>query len=69
VDDAGQPLDVLVLAAGSTNAYTDLALHAGKSPVFSLSSRAKKIVLLRDGNPVDSIAVELQTGIVNLVEG
>jgi hypothetical protein len=68
-DERGQPLDLLVLAAGSTNAYTDLPLHGGASQVFSLSSRARTIVLLKDGAPVGELVVDLQPGRVNVVEG
>lgn len=68
VDDQGQRLDLLVLAAGSTNAYTDLPLHDGASQVFSLSSRARQLVLLKAGQPVDAVDVALQPGRVNLLE-
>ncbi len=55
VDGRGEPLDLLVLSFGSTSATTDLPLHAGKSAAFSCSTKARRIVLLREGEPVGSI--------------
>jgi hypothetical protein len=69
VDAAGTPLDLLVLSAGRTNAYTDMPLHGGQSQVFALSSRASHVVLLKAGAPVAKIAVDLLVDVINVVEG
>ncbi|MEZ5966070.1 MAG: sigma-70 family RNA polymerase sigma factor [Planctomycetota bacterium] len=58
-DGDGKPLDLLVLSVGSTNAVTDLPLHAGKSEVFSCSTRARNLLLLKDGEVADTLALPL----------
>ena len=60
---------LLVLAAGSTNAYSEMPLHDGKSQVFSLSSRARRIVLLKAGAAVGSVELVFQPDRVTEVEG
>lgn len=59
VDGEGQPLDILVLSFGSTNATTDLPLHAGKSAPFSCSTRARRLILQKNGEPIDSLDLPL----------
>jgi RNA polymerase sigma-70 factor (ECF subfamily) len=69
VDERGERVDLLVLAAGSTNAYSEMPLHDGKSQVFSLSSRARRIVLLKAGAAVGSVELVFQPDRVTEVEG
>jgi hypothetical protein len=57
VDGDDGPLDLLVLSFGSTNATTDLPLHAGKSATFSCSTRTRRLILLKNGQPVDSLTL------------
>lgn len=68
IDENGQALDVLVLTAGSVNAYTDVPLVAGRSGVVSVSPRARTLVLLKNGEAVEKHALELVPGSVVVVE-
>jgi RNA polymerase sigma-70 factor (ECF subfamily) len=68
IDADGQNLDVMVLSQGNVNAYTDVPLVAGRSGVVSVSPRARTLVLLKDGEPVEQRALELVPGSVVVIE-
>ncbi|MEO6710422.1 MAG: carboxypeptidase-like regulatory domain-containing protein, partial [Planctomycetota bacterium] len=67
-DGDGKPIDLMVIARGSTNAYTSMPLVDGRSGVFSTSSAARTIVLLKDGEVVRSSPIRLRSDGPNLVE-
>jgi len=64
-DEHGKRLDVLVITAGSINAYTDADLTDGMSEVVSVSSAARFLVLQRRREEVQKMAIRLSMEGVN----
>ncbi|HUR27904.1 MAG TPA: sigma-70 family RNA polymerase sigma factor [Planctomycetota bacterium] len=67
-DGDGEPIDIMVIARGSTNAYTSVPIVDGRSGVVSTSSAARTVDLYKDGVLVKSAPIRLRAGIPNLVE-
>jgi RNA polymerase sigma-70 factor (ECF subfamily) len=68
--DDGERLDVLRISGGSVNATTGLSIVNGRTGVFSVSSRARVIVLYADGEEGEELTrlpVSLRPGQVNLI--
>ena len=63
----GERLVIMVLAPNSVNAYTDVELVDGRSGVVSVSSRAERLVLRKNGEVVDRVPLNLQAGEVNQI--
>jgi hypothetical protein len=66
-DEEDERIDVMVFRQGSTNAYTSMNIVEGRSQVVSVSSRAATLVLIKDGQPVERIPLDLVPGEVNLI--
>lgn len=64
-DAGGRGLDVFVISSGHVNAYTDVDLADGRSEVVSVSSAARTLVLLKGGEPVERVAIQLTPDGVN----
>lgn len=56
-----------MITEGHVNAYTDLPLADGRSAVFSASSQAAEIVLLKDDSIVARQPIRLLPGAPNLL--
>lgn len=67
VDKDGRGLDAFVITEGHVNAYTDLPLVNGRSAVFSASSQAAEIVLLKDEEVVARQPIRLVPGAPNVL--
>lgn len=67
-DADGHPLDIMLLSEGSVNAFTDVPLIDGKSGVVSISSEARELQFLQDGEVQESVRIDPVPGEVNLVE-
>jgi hypothetical protein len=67
-DADGRPLEVLEILADSVNAYTDAPLAGGKSGVLSVSIRAERLILMRNGQALETVRIRLVPGEVNRVE-
>jgi len=68
VDGQGKGLDILVLTEGSTNAWTGVPLVQGRSGVVSVSSRARELLLKKNGVVVEKRPLDLVPGEVNRIE-
>ena len=66
-DADGNPLGVHVLSEGSHNVSTEGELVGGRSRVVSVSARAVKLQLLRSGVVVETVALDLWPGEVNVI--
>ncbi len=66
-DAEGDGVDVLVLRQGSTNAYTDMELSDGRSPVVSVSSEATTLLLYKEGIVVGRLPLDLFPDEVNVI--
>ena len=67
-DGEGRQLDVIDLSGGGVNVYSSTDVVEGRSGVVSVACAARTLVLLREGQEVESHAIELQAGVVNLLE-
>lgn len=63
----GERLDVLYLSHGSSDARRSGELVAGRSGVVSASSRARTLLLFKDGAEVERLAIRLVPGEVNRI--
>jgi len=63
----GTHYDLLRLSKNSVNAVTSVRLVDGKSGVLSVTSRARRLVLWRDGEVVDVLPLDLRPGDVNRI--
>ncbi len=67
-DVEGQPLDILVLTEGSTNAWTGVPLVEGRSGVVSVSIRARTLHLHLGEAVIETRTLDLVPGEVNRIE-
>ena len=67
LDGDGNRVDVMILTAGSVDAYTDVPLVDGRSGVVSVPSSARRLVLYLAGEVVDEIAFLPRPGELTLV--
>jgi hypothetical protein len=67
-DGDGKRLDILVLTEGSVNAWSGVDLVDGRSGVVSVSSHARKLLLKKDGEVVETRPLDLLPGDVNRID-
>ena len=67
-DAGGEPVDLMRIEGTSTSAMSAVELVDGRSGVVSVSSAARTLVLLRDGQEIETHVLDLRRGEVNVVE-